>query len=125
MVAVPVLSNIALVLFYKMKKRDKGVNHRFKFVFSKMGDMRYISHLDLMRLLMRASHRANLPLYFTEGFNPHPKLRIKRALKLGLESEQEEADILLTRRINCKVFRDSLNRQLPEGVRIKEVEDLS
>ena len=87
--------------------------------------MRYISHLDLMRLLMRAARRANLPLYFTKGFSPHPKLRIERALKLGLESGYEKAEILLTRKINHKVFRQRLNRQLPEGIRIQEAENLS
>jgi radical SAM-linked protein len=92
-----------------------------KFIFSKTGFMRYISHLDLMRLLMRAARRADLPLYFTEGFSPHPKLRIARALKLGLESENEEAEIVLTRRIDFEAFQHRLNKQLPQGVRIKEV----
>ena len=85
-----------------------------------MGRMRYISHLDLMRLLMRAARRANLPLFFTEGFSPHPKLRIKNALKLGLESEHEEAQFLLVRKINPRVFRVRLNKQLPRGIEIKE-----
>ena len=57
--------------------------------------MRYISHLDLMRLFMRAMRRAELPLKMSEGFSPHPKLSFKRALKLGVESQQEEASIIL------------------------------
>jgi len=102
-------------------KDDDGRYYKVNFIFSKTGFMSYISHLDLIRLLMRAARRADLPLYLTKGFNPHPKLRIKRALKLGLESEHEEADILLTRKIDSRIFQKRLNRQLPEGIEIKEV----
>lgn len=93
---------------------------KIKFVFSKTELMRYISHLDLMRLLMRAARRADMPLYFTEGFSPHPKLIIKRALKLGLESENEEAEIVLTQEIKPEIFMEELNKQLPDGIRVKQ-----
>jgi radical SAM-linked protein len=98
-------------------------NKYFKadFTFTKKGVLSYISHLDLMRLLMRAARRASLPLYLSEGFSPHPKLSLKRALKLGVESDCEEGEILLTRKINSGLFRRGLNRQLPEGVKIKDV----
>jgi len=82
--------------------------------------MKYISHLDLMRLLTRAMRRADLPLKFSEGFSPHPKLSIKRALKLGLESENEEASILLKEDIDPEDFINKLQKQLPEGIRIKD-----
>jgi radical SAM-linked protein len=84
--------------------------------------MRYISHLDLMRLFMRAMRRAELPLKMTEGFSPHPKLSLKRALKLGVESQQEEASIVLKFPVAPDEFRDRLQKQLPEGVRIKDVQ---
>ena len=106
-------------------KEDIDSKFKVKFIFSKKGLMRYISHLDLIRLLMRAARRADMPLYFTKGFSPHPKLSIKRALKLGLESEHEEAEILLTRKMNLKSFQNRLNKQLPEGIRIKEVKNLT
>jgi len=82
--------------------------------------MRYISHLDLIRLFMRALRRAGIPLYFTKGFSPHPRLIIKRALKVGAESENEEAEIILAHRLSARVFKDRLNRQLPQGIRITE-----
>lgn len=82
--------------------------------------MIYISHLDLMRLFMRALQRAALPVKITEGFNPHPKLSIKRALKLGVESENEEAAIVLKEFIRPEEFRQRLNKHLPEGIFIKE-----
>jgi len=102
--------------------RNSRTETQFKvnFIFSKTGFMRYISHLDLMRFMMRAARRAELPLYFSKGFSPRPKLAIKRALKLGLESENEEAQLILTRKINPKSFQNKFNKQLPQGIRIKE-----
>lgn len=83
--------------------------------------MKYISHLDLMRLFMRALRRADLPLKISEGFNPHPKFSIKRALKLGVESENEEASIVLTETVAPLDFKARLQEQLPEGIEIKSV----
>lgn len=96
--------------------------YKVDFVFAKTGQMKYISHLDLMRLLMRAMRRADLPLKMTEGFSPHPKLSIKRALKLGVESEHEEAAIVLKESISAEEFRGRLQKQLPEGILIKDVQ---
>jgi radical SAM-linked protein len=92
------------------------------FSFSKKGLMKYISHLDLMRLLTRAMRRANLPLKFTQGFSPHPKLSMKRALKLGVESDNEEASIDLKEPIAPEEFKGRLQEQLPEGIEIKNVQ---
>ncbi|MCX5706073.1 MAG: TIGR03936 family radical SAM-associated protein [Candidatus Omnitrophica bacterium] len=75
-----------------------------------------------MRLLTRAMRRANLPLKMSEGFSPHPKLSLKRALKLGLESENEEGSILLKEQIDSEDFKNRLQAQLPEGIIIKHVE---
>ena len=94
--------------------------YKINFVFAKRGAMKYISHLDLMRLLTRAMRRADLPMKITEGFNPHPKLSIKRALKLGVESENEEGGIALKERISPQEFMDRLSKQLPEGIEIKD-----
>ena len=96
--------------------------YKVSFVFSKKGVMKYISHLDLMRLFMRAMRRADLPLKLSEGFSPHPKLSLKRALKLGLESESEEAAIVLRLPVSPEEFKNKLQPQLPEGIRIKDVQ---
>ena len=94
--------------------------YRVKFSFSKKGRMKYISHLDLMRLFMRALRRADLPLKISEGFNPRPKLSFKRALKLGVESESEEAAIVLKEWIRPEDFSRRLQEQLPEGISITQ-----
>jgi radical SAM-linked protein len=95
---------------------------KIDFVFSKTGWMKYISHLDLMRLLARAMRRADLPLKLTEGFSPHPKLSLKRALKLGLESDFEEGSVILKVPVSPQDFKNRLQAQLPEGIKLKDVQ---
>lgn len=97
---------------------------KVNFIFTKTGALKYISHLDLMRLLARALRRADLPLKFSEGFSPHPKLSLRRALKLGLESEHEEATVVLKESLSPEVFRERLQRQLPTGVTIRQVANI-
>ena len=92
---------------------------KINFVFSKTGMLKYISHLDLMRALTRSMRRASLPLKMTQGFSPHPKFSIKRALKLGLESQNEEASIVLKEFIKPEEFISRLQKQLPDGILIK------
>ena len=92
-----------------------------KFYFCKEKVMRFISHLDLMRLFTRAARRAGLPLFISRGFNPHPKIRIKRALKLGIESNREEAEIVLTGKISGEEFCRRVNEQLPGGIKTTSV----
>ena len=96
--------------------------YKIIFVFTKKGIVKYISHLDLMRLFMRALRRADLPLKLTEGFSPHPKFSIKRALKLGVESENEEATVVLKEQISLQDFKDRVQKQLPAGIEIKNVQ---
>ena len=94
--------------------------YKVNFVFTKKGPLKYISHLDLMRLFTRAFRRAEFPLKITQGFNPHPKFSIKRALKLGIESDHEEATIMLTESIGEGEFQDRLQKQLPQGINITQ-----
>lgn len=89
-------------------------------VFTKTGQMKYISHLDLLRLWGRALRRAGLPFALSQGFSKHPKVSIKRALKLGVESENEEAQFLLREEVSANMFMDKLQAELPGGIRIKE-----
>lgn len=96
--------------------------YKVNFIFSKTGLMRYISHLDLMRLFFRAMRRAGLPLKLSEGFSPHPKLSFKRALKLGVEGDNEEASVILRFPVEPIDFKNSLQKQLPEGIKVKDVQ---
>jgi radical SAM-linked protein len=100
------------------------VNLKIKAIFSKVGDMRYISHLDLMRLFQRALRRAALPVTITQGFSPHLKISILRALKLGVESESEELVVDVYKSTAPDIIIGSLNSKLPAGIRVKEIKEL-
>ena len=80
--------------------------------------MRFISHLDLIRLFQRALRRAGLPVTITKGFSPRLKVSITKALKLGLESDREEAVICTDELVDAKNFMESINKQLPEGIKV-------
>lgn len=83
--------------------------------------MRYISHLDLLRLFNRGLRRAGFKIYLSKGFNPRPVIRIKKALKLGVESREEEVEFLLEETIDPISFKERFNQQLPDGVEILEM----
>src|SRR3989338_1838076 len=94
------------------------VKQKITVIFSKKGLMRFISHLDLMRLFHRACRRAGLPILMSEGFSPHLKIGFKRALKLGAESDSEEAMFYINGWMKTEEFKDSLQQELPEGITI-------
>ena len=91
---------------------------KLKALFSKAGDIKFISHLDLMRLFQRALRRADLPIEMTQGFSPHLKMSITRALKLGVESASEGAVFCLAKEIDSSEFINRFNEELPACVRI-------
>ncbi|MEA3489210.1 MAG: TIGR03936 family radical SAM-associated protein [Candidatus Omnitrophota bacterium] len=90
--------------------------------FCKKGMMVYISHLDLMTLFRRAIRRAGLPFVVTGGFTPRVKISIPSALKLGRESGNEKMTLWLTDDIDPKELLKEINGQLPEGIRIVEIQ---
>lgn len=91
-------------------------------IFSKKGRMRFVSHLDLVRLFQRASRRAALPVTVTKGFNPHLRISISKALKLGIESDGEEVIFYFDKTIEPERFRSLINDKLPEGIRFEKAE---
>ena len=97
----------------------QGYKHSIR--FSKKGMMKYISHLDLLRLFGRAARRAELPLLLTEGFNPHPKIKIEPALKLGLESDDLRLEVVLNEKISPDKLKTKLVKELPADIEIAEV----
>lgn len=80
--------------------------------------MRFISHLDLLRLFQRALRRSGIPIDFSKGFNPHPLIYFDRALKLGVESESEWAEFVLREEIDPAQFKSELQANLPKGIEI-------
>jgi radical SAM-linked protein len=92
--------------------------HKLLVKFSKFEDMKFISHLDLMRLFERALRRAHIPISYTQGFNPHPRLSFAAPLALGAESFGDYLEMEVDERINAKNFVDDLNSVLPRGIQI-------
>jgi radical SAM-linked protein len=94
---------------------------RLRITFSRGQEVKYISHLDLMRLWQRALRRAGIPLAYTKGFSPHPRISLAAPLAVGVTSSGELMDIFLERRISPHFFHTEITKQLPRGVDISEV----
>ena len=88
----------------------------YRLTFAKEGRARYISHLDLMRTMQRAIKRAGIPIWYTQGFNPHAYLMFPLALSLGTDSRIEILDIALTEDLPFDEVVEKLNSSMPEGL---------
>lgn len=91
-----------------------------QFKFTRGEELRFISHLDQQRLFQRAFRRAGLNIAHSNGFNPHPKLSFALAMSVGLMSDSEYGDVVLTRDIDLMEFTKRLNAALPEGLKVVE-----
>lgn len=94
-----------------------------RLLFSKTDRCKYISHLDINRCMSRALTRAQIPLWYTEGFNPHPYMSFSLPLPLGVESMCESLEIRITGDISNSEIKHKLNAVLPTGIRIVDVYD--
>jgi radical SAM-linked protein len=95
---------------------------RIRITFAKQGALRYTGHLDLHRLWERAARRAELPLAYSQGFHPQPKMNIAAALPLGFSSRCEVLDMRLEREISLEGLREKLQGTLPGGIQVSSVE---
>jgi len=91
---------------------------RLRLRFSREARLKYISHLDLIRLWHRAFRRAGLEPAYSEGFNPHPRIYLAAPLPLGVTAESELMDVVLAREVSAHSVMTAVNRQLPPGIRI-------
>ena len=89
--------------------------------FKKDGLAVYISHLDMNRCMTRAVRRANIPLWYTEGFNPHPYMTFLMPLPLGQEGQREPLDIRIEEEMDFEEIKTRLNSVMPEGIKIVDV----
>ncbi len=95
---------------------------RVRITFTKQGALRYTGHLDLHRLMERAARRASLPLSYSQGFHPQPKISFAAALPLGFSSRNEVMDIRLNEEIAPENISTRLKDSLPTGIQILSVE---
>jgi len=94
---------------------------RLRVTFSKHGLLAYTSHLDLARMWERSLRRAGVPLAYSQGFNPRPKLQLAAALPLGHTGEAELLDIWLARPVSVEDFVRALAPVLPDGLTLSHV----
>ena len=98
---------------------------RIRFQFSKGTEVKYTSHLDLISVFTRAFRRADIPIAYSLGFSPHPKISFSSALPVGTTSEAEFADIELDKSVEVEDFVSRVNAQLPFGVMILRAQEIS
>ena len=94
---------------------------RLRIRFRRGQEVRFISHLDIMRLWQRAFHRAGILLTYSEGFSPHPQISLAAPLAVGVTSEAELMDILCHKSVSPPWFTTAVSQQLPPGIEILQV----
>ena len=97
---------------------------RIRITFIKQGALRYTGHLDLHKLWERAARRAELPLAYSQGFHPQPKMNMAAALPLGFSSRCEVMDMRLEHDIPIENLPTRLNATLPSGLQVVDVEQV-
>jgi len=98
---------------------------RLRITVSRGEEVKYISNLDMMMLWESALRRAGIPMAYSQGFSPHPKISIAAPLPIGVTSDGELMDILLRRRVSPYFFIKAVNEQLPRGIGILRVEQVA
>ena len=97
---------------------------RIRITFAKQGPLRYTGHLDLHKLWERAARRAELPLAYSQGFHPQPKMNMAAALPLGFSSRCEMIDMRLEHDIPLADLPARLNNTLPSGIQVVDVQQV-
>ena len=94
---------------------------RLRISFSRGEALKYISHLDIIRLWERALRRAQIRLAYSEGFSPHPRISLAAPLSVGITSEVELMDVTVANQVSPHWFSAAAGRQLPAGMEIGSV----
>jgi radical SAM-linked protein len=98
---------------------------RYRLTYAKLGNGRFVGHLDLCGAIGRATRRAGLPVAYTEGFTPRPRLSFGPPLPLFIEGEEELFDLDLTERIDPDRLIERLNETLPVTIRMRGARPIS
>lgn len=100
------------------------MNNVIRFQFKKGPEVRFLSHLDLVRTMERAVRRANLPIAYSEGFTPRPIMSYSYALPVGVLSEAEYGDFTFAVDLEPEYFVEHFNKFLPAGFEVMQAERL-
>ena len=93
----------------------------YRVVFRKTGNLQFFSHLDLQRTWQRVLVRASIPMWYTQGFNPHSKIIFGVPLPVGSEGMEEMVDLRIDREITPQEMKDQLNAELTDEMQVSEV----
>lgn len=94
---------------------------RLRLRFRRGQEIKFISHLDILRLWQRALRRAEISLAYSEGFNPHPRISLAAPLPIGVTSQTELMGIFCTKQVSPHFFTAAVSQQLPPGIEILQV----
>ncbi len=97
---------------------------RLRVTFTRGEDIKYITHLDLMRFWERALRRAGVPVAYSEGFSPHAQISLAAPLPVGTTSEAELMDVFLAEHVAPRSLIQSVSPQLPPAIEIRSVEEV-
>jgi radical SAM-linked protein len=103
----------------------EGMRLRYRGRFTKSGRLRFLGHLDLTRMLLRALRRAGVPLVYSRGFNPKPRVSFSPALSMGVASEAEYLDFEVHEALDPLEALERINAKLPAGARFTSLRDIA
>ncbi len=106
------------------KPRKPEVRVKMRIKYTKTGDIRMLSQLEIMTTFARAFRRASVPTLFSEGFHPHPKVSFGPALPVGVESICEYMDVDLSLPVTASALKENVNKYLPYGLKILNVKEM-
>src|SRR5512138_414428 len=94
---------------------------RLRIKFNRGPEIKFISHLDIVRLWQRAFNRAGIEIAYSSGFTPHPRISLAAPLPLGVTSEAELMDVFIIKGVAPHFFVSAVNQQLPPGLKVDKV----
>lgn len=98
---------------------------RLRIKFSRGPEIKFISHLDIVRLWQRTFYRAGIEIAYSTGFSPHPRISLAAPLPLGVTSEAELMDVFVVRGVAPHFFVSAVNQQLPGGMNVDKVHPIA
>jgi radical SAM-linked protein len=91
---------------------------RYVIKFSKESDIKFVSHLDLLRTIQRVVRRTALPVEYSKGFNPHMNTALAQPLSVGMYSKGEYMDVVFTETVEESQIIDAFNKNAPSGIKL-------
>lgn len=98
---------------------------RYLIKFSKESEIKFVAHLDLMRTIQRMMKRSNLPVIYSQGFNPHLNLSLAQPLAVGVYSGGDYLDVPLLEDVTEEKVKEALNNSAPAGIKVLEVSKIN